>query len=292
VGFVLAAIALPVVGNGLRAAALVLIAHLSDLRFAMGIDHLTYGYVFTAVLLAGLVGLAALLGSGRGVPEPACAAATDGRSRGRVLATAAAALSLTALPALAARAGVDRCERQSLAPPEIGAPWLPAKGAGAWRPAAASPDAEIWQGYRSGGRTVDLYVGYYCAQREGAEAVSQAHRLSGGRIWVVLAQGEDRLGDGASELPVRRLEVKDGGQRRLVLVWYWVAGRFTDEPLVAKLLQTKAALLGGPDAAAVIVASAPYAGDPDPRLTIEQAMAALEPLDGFLIRLGTSAPTP
>jgi exosortase A len=292
VGFVLAAIALPVVGNGLRAAALVLVAYLSDLRFAMGIDHLTYGYVFTVLLLAGLVGLAAMLGSRRGVAEPAGAAATDSGSRGRVLATAAAALALTTLPALAARPGVDRCERQSVAPPAIAAPWLPAAGASAWRPAAANPDAEIRQGYRAGDRTVDLYVGYYCAQREGAEAVSQGHRLSGARTWAVLAQGEDRLGDGASGLPVRRLEVKDGGQKRLVLVWYWVAGRFTDDPLVAKLLQAKAALLGGPDAAAVIVASAPYAGEPDPRPTIEQAMAALEPLDGFLSRLGTAAPTP
>jgi hypothetical protein len=51
-------------------------------------------------------------------------------------------------------------------------------------------------------------------------------------------------------------------------------------------------LLGGPDAAAVIVASAPYAGEPDPRPTIEQAIAAMEPLDGFLSRLGTAAPTP
>jgi EpsI family protein len=291
VAFVLAALALPIVGNGLRAAALVLIAYLSDLRLAIGIDHLTYGYVFTALLLACLVGLAAMLGPRPGVAEPARAAATDGGSRGRVLATAAAALLAAALPALAARPGGDRCDLQGVAPPEIAAPWLPAEGASAWRPAAANPDAEIRQGYRSGGRTVDLYVGYYCAQREGAEAVSQAHRLSGAPTSTVLAQGEDRLGAGASELPVRRLEVKDGGQKRLVLVWYWVGGRFTADPLVAKLLQAKAALLGGPQAAAVIVASAPYAGGPDPGPTIERAFEAMAPLDGFLSRLGAAAAT-
>ncbi|MGH6900965.1 MAG: exosortase A, partial [Geminicoccaceae bacterium] len=63
--FVLAAIALSIVGNGLRAAGLVLIAHVSDLQIAMGVDHLTYGYGFTALLLAALVALAAMLGTPR-----------------------------------------------------------------------------------------------------------------------------------------------------------------------------------------------------------------------------------
>jgi exosortase A len=290
VAFVLAAIALPIVGNGLRAAGLVLIAYLSDLRVAVGIDHLTYGYVFTALLLACLVGLAAMLGSRRGAVGPAPVSATAGGSRGKILATAAAAVLATALPALAARPAAEECNVQGIAAPEIAAPWMPVEGAGEWRPAAANPDAEIWQGYRSGDRTVDLYVGYYCAQREGAEAVSQAHRLSGVRPWVVLAQGQNRLGDGASGLPVRRLEVRADRQRRLVLVWYWIGGRFTADPLAAKLLQAKAALLDGPAAAAVIVASAPYDAEPqDAHTTLGQALVAIEPLDPFLIQLGASA---
>jgi EpsI family protein len=268
----------------------VLIAYLSDLRLAMGIDHLTYGYAFTALLLACLVGLAALLRARRAIAAPASAPAACGGSRGEILATAVAAALLTALPALVARPAVDRCVLQSLAPPEIAPPWTAVEGASTWRPAAANPDAEIWQGYRSDDRIIDLYVGYYCAQREGAEAVSQAHRLSGGAPWLVLAHGEGRLADGARALPVRRLEVRAGAQRRLVLVWYWVGGRFTADPLVAKLLQAKAALLGGPGAAAVIVASSPYAAEPrEAGRTIEQALEALEPLDGFLMRLHATA---
>jgi EpsI family protein len=132
---------------------------------------------------------------------------------------------------------------------------------------------------------VDLYVGFYCAQREGAEAVSRAHRLSGERPWIVLAQGEDRLG-GAGQLPVQRLEVRSGEVTRLVYLWYWVDGNFAADPLVAKLRQAKAALLGGPDAAAVIVLSSPYDAErSSARATIEQVLVALEPLPGFLMRL-------
>jgi EpsI family protein len=209
------------------------------------------------------------------------------------VAATAAVLVTAALPALAARPAAAQClAGQEAAPPTIDAPWTALDGASARRPAAANPDAEIWQGWRSGDRIVELYVGFYCAQREGAEAVSQAHRLSGARPWAVLAQGQDRLGDGAGTMPVQHLEVRSGTQKRLVLVWYWVDGRFTADPLVAKLLQAKAALLGGPDAAAVILASSPYEADPAPaRTAMAEALAAAEPLGDFLMRLGGSAAT-
>ena len=177
--------------------------------------------------------------------------------------------------------------------PQIAAPWAPASTAGDWRPAAANPDAELWQSYRGGGGTVDLYVGYYCAQRQGAEIVSQAHRLTGGEHWLVQARRQDRLHAGRSELLVQLTEVRFAGQRRLVIAWYWVGGRFTADPLTAKLLQAKAALLGGPAAAAVVVASTPYRSDaPAARTTLGEALAALS-LDESLLRAdGAIAPAP
>jgi EpsI family protein len=256
----------------------------------MGVDHLTYGYAFTALLLAGLVGLAAMLGEARrfGAAGPAPVPAKVPRAR--VAATAVAALLATALPALAARPGVDGCRAQGVALPEVAGPWTPVEGEAGWRPAAAGPDAELRQRYRWGDRTVDLYVGWYCAQREGAEAVSQAHRLTGDRGWMVQGRGQDRLGDGARNWPVQRLDVRSGVQERLVFVWYWVDGRLTADPLVAKLLQAKAVLFGGVDAAAVLVASSPYDHDPmRARTIVGEALVALEPLDGFLRRLGGSA---
>jgi exosortase A len=153
-------IALPIFGNGLRAAGVVLAAHRGDSSSAIGIDHLTYGYVFTGLLLACLVVLAAILGS------PGRAAATDRESAagptpangsaGRIASTAAAALLMTALPALAVRPA-DRCPvAPILDPPQIVAPWQPVGPAADWRPVAANADAELRQAYRGDGRTVEL----------------------------------------------------------------------------------------------------------------------------------------
>jgi exosortase A len=292
--FVALSIVLPIVGNGLRAAGVVLAAHWGDAGAAVGVDHLTYGYLFTGLLLACLVGLAAMLGTARRTPadDPDGAGAASGRG-GRIALTAAAALLLTVLPALAARPPADQCRvAPVLNPPQIVAPWDAASPARDWRPVAANPDAELWQGYRRDGAAVDLYVGYYCAQRVGAEAVSQAHRLTGGGHWLVRGQGRARLDASAGPIPVQTTEVGFAGQRRLVLVWYWVDGRFTADPLAAKLLQTKAAVLGGPPSAAVIVASTPFDGDAAvARATIGQAMVAMAPLDHVLLRPGGAAGT-
>jgi exosortase A len=292
--FVALSIALPIVGNALRAAGVVVVAHLDDSRFAVDVDHLTYGYAFTAVLLACLVGLAAMFGSPRpataGRPEHARSLTVASGARPRILITATAVVLATALPALAVHPAADPCRVVPiLNPPEILAPWAPVSPAGNWRPVAANPDAELWQGYRREHRAVDLYVGYYCTQRAGAEVVNQVHRLTGGH-WLVQAQGRDRLE--AGEVPVQTRQVRFAGQRRLVLVWYWVAGRFTADPLIAKLLQAQAALLGGPAAAAVLVATTPYHADAsDARTTLSQALAAMA-LEDVLMRPGRAIAPP
>ena len=116
--------------------------------------------------------------------------------------------------------------------------------------------------------------------------MSQAHHLTGGEHWLVQARRDDRLHTSTSELPVQITEARFAGQRRLVMAWYWVDGRFTADPLAAKLLQAKAALLGGPAAAAVVVASTPYRSDArNARATLEQALAALAPLEPVLRRV-------
>jgi EpsI family protein len=123
--------------------------------------------------------------------------------------------------------------------------------------------------------------------------VSEAHRLTGDEHWLVEAQGRDQLDASGGQVPVQTTEVRSAGQRRLVAVWYWVDGRFTADPFAAKLLQTRAVLLGGPASAAVIVASTPYDTDPSvARATLDQALVAMAPLGQILMRPGGTADTP
>ena len=62
---------------------------------------------------------------------------------------------------------------------------------------------------------------------------------------------------------------RDFTSRRVVWYWYWVDGRFTSNPYMAKALQAKARLWGESGAAAVMAISA------------EESLAS-EPVDDLL----------
>ena len=49
--FCLFAIAVPVLANGLRAYMIVMIGHLSGMNYAVGVDHLLYGWVFFGMVI-------------------------------------------------------------------------------------------------------------------------------------------------------------------------------------------------------------------------------------------------
>ncbi|HKJ89144.1 MAG TPA: exosortase A, partial [Gammaproteobacteria bacterium] len=50
--FLAAAAVVPILANGIRAYGVVVLAHLSDMKLATGIDHLIYGWIFFGVVMA------------------------------------------------------------------------------------------------------------------------------------------------------------------------------------------------------------------------------------------------
>src|SRR6185295_12652216 len=52
--FIGASVVLPIVGNWLRAYMIVMIGHLSGMKYAVGVDHLIYGWLFFGVLMLSL----------------------------------------------------------------------------------------------------------------------------------------------------------------------------------------------------------------------------------------------
>ncbi len=60
IGFMLLAVGLPIVANAIRAYGIIMLAHVSDLKLAIGVDHLIYGWLFFAVVLLALFSLGRL----------------------------------------------------------------------------------------------------------------------------------------------------------------------------------------------------------------------------------------
>jgi exosortase A len=276
--FVGLSVLIPVIANGFRAYGIVMLGHVAGMEAAAGTDHVVYGFVFLTLVMACLLGLGitfrergAAQGDAPGAPGAVAPAAERGRAAR--LRAGAALLGLIAL-ALAGRLYGDHITRPvpgpaavALSPPRLPAPWMPVASASAdWRPRFPGHRAELLQHFSDGARTVHLYMAYYDRQRQGAEVVSDVNKFtdSAGRRWrnvarhpAERAERAERASEGAPvAVQVRRMTLR--GRRLLVWSWYWVDGRFTSNPYVAKLLEAKVKLFGGENAAAAISVATAY----------------------------------
>jgi len=264
VGFVLLCVVVPVLANGVRAYGIIMLAHLTNNRIAVGIDHQIYGWLFFGVIMYPLFTLGVRwreedahssprLEGTSGVPWSARA----------VMAAVCCGVVLLAMGPAAAwvwSAGPIEHVAVTARAPAVQLPWRAIDGyAGDWKPTYLGPVAEVVQTYRSGSGDVGLYIGYYINEQQGAELVNSENRVVGGKDWITVREGQRSIVvDGQ---PVRALETvlrSSQGAHRVVWSWYWVADEFTSIASYAKFLQAKVKLFGGPAEAAVVAITAEY----------------------------------
>jgi exosortase A len=260
--FLLLSVVVPVVANGIRAFGIILIAHLTNNEYATGIDHIFYGWVFFTLVTFVLLAIGMMMSEAE---EPAfqrpTVAATINVSMRPVIMVAALAVACV----WTAKAYADYVNRSlpvgvaALVSPSVTQPWHPVAGAAdPMQPKFFGADAVLSRAYDAGNGVVYLHVGYYAYQRHGAEAVSSLHELAHDSKEIPNAVGKiSQVVAGESlSIDYSRIQFNHGG--RLIWYWYWVDGQFTGNPYWAKLLQLKAKLLRGPQAAAVVMIAADY----------------------------------
>ncbi len=261
--FVLLSLVLPILANGLRAFGIIMIAHVSDNRIALGVDHLLYGWVLFSIV----TGLLILIGWSFREP-PAAATPNDrpadpGSSLRAVVGVAVAALIIAV--ALHQLAGHALARSGATAPvfavPEPPLPWRLVDDEPAdWRPAFQNPDGEARWRFTDGRRQVDVYLAYYARQREGAEVVGHANRLEN-ELWRRAGGGRVIVPVDGTRIEWSQVSLRGRHEQRLAWTTLWVDRAFTAKPWMAKLRQTRAMLFGGEPAAAAVVVSAPHWDD-------------------------------
>ncbi len=277
----------PVIANGFRAFGIVSIGYLSDMTVAVGADHLIYGWIFFAFVMVLVLGL------GWAMREPLAGHATVTAEPVRpapALAFAAVALGAVIIagagPAaaawLVARDGPGSAIALGAVP--VADAWRPvAPVEPAWRPTFAGADADVLAALESGPGHVEVYVGYYAWQRPGAELVAFGNRVYDDKVWKRAGGGAARVTIDGAPVEVAQTRLVTHGRNRLVWQWYWVAGRFTGDGRLAKVLNLVAILTGGERAAAVVAIAADYDESPAEAVaTLERFIAELGPVGPWL----------
>ena len=260
--FVLGALAIALIANWLRAFGIVMIAHLSDMRLAIGVDHYLYGWVFFGIIIFLL-----MLAGGRWRDDLPLPTGPCPPLRGAMPGAGELLLLLVLLAGwpLGLRLVDDAGERPlpAFQLDTVGADWQPVPAPRSdWSPRFTGTPT-LWAGGIAHGDTVcGWQLAWYPSQRPGNELIHAANRLVQEKDdpWRLLAQVR-RQPPLAGFPGVRESLLKASGDERMTLVWqwYWVDGERAADALGVKWLGLRARLLGEPSAGASVLVYLPLA---------------------------------
>ncbi|HEX8309511.1 MAG TPA: exosortase A [Allosphingosinicella sp.] len=280
--FVAFALAVSVLANGARAFGTIYIAWKTDNEVAVGVDHLVYGWIFFAIVIA-LIAAAAW----RFVDRPPNARWFDpaelqapGAEPGRTARAAQVAAIAVAFAAVAPLWSGAVAAAGTRAVPDYPLPdvpgWTRLPAGPEWQPHYTGADRVRLARYRSAsGRQVDFAIVVFARQSEGRELVGYGQGAAdedGAWSWT----GDSTPpADGKAEL------IGSHGKVREVATFYRVGDIVTGSRTRVKLETVRTRLLGGPQRAVAVLVSAEAPAD---------GLSARPAIDSFLESLGPVAP--
>lgn len=234
IAFVLFSAILPIIANGIRVYAIVLVAHFSSMKLAVGVDHLVYGWVFFAIILGVMVYVGTRFRTeDAALPndEVSNVRDSDGAARSPLIMSlllAAVTASLAIGPAVAKllppRSG-SSVPLQASVPEQVSAWRGPITSNSDWHPIFVNATAESAFRYESGAAAVDLVVIQYAGSGHSSELAHSGNIIMDEDEWLVRAPRLIDTGLIQGPNAVRETFGTSGARDRLVWYWYDVNGR-------------------------------------------------------------------
>ncbi len=279
--FMVMALIVPVIANGLRAAGTIYAAYCTSVEQATGFDHIVFGWVFFGLVMAAVLAIGWKWFDRD--PDAAwvdAAALAPPRVSTDMLVAAALVLAVAAIfPAW----GAAIAGRTAPLPERISLPVVPgwartsADAGASWSPNYPGADHFLLGRYGDGqGASVDLAIAVYGSQHEGKELVGFGiGPLRENDRWVRVADVPDIAGGRAMRITA------SGRVERLVALWYRVGGMTTTSDRTVKIKTLKAKLFGGSQAAVAVLISAPIIPGGDAQAAMQRFVAALGGVDAI-----------
>jgi exosortase A len=290
VAFSLAAVIVPILANGMRATLIVLIAHYSDMKLALGVDHFIYGWVWFGIVMLIMFWVGLIWREDLGEP-PAPPAAATARPAHVQAAALAAFLGLLSLYE-------GHLDNRAIAAPKLALP-APAQGwqrvetpFSSWEPHWVGMDSKLLGHYRKDDRQILLFVAWYGAQRQDAELINSQNYMVREKHpeWRSMRRTPTQAEIAGRPLPLAEsgLMAQGGNQRILAWQWHRIRGKDDINPYRAKFDLALSKLLGRADEATAIIVATPYTEDEKAAAAALKAFLAAHKaeLDGQLDRVG------
>jgi exosortase A len=240
--FSIAAIVVPVFANSGRAYMIVMIAHLSDMKLALGVDHYIYGWVFFGLVMLLLFWIGSFWREDD-QPEPGVSALSLAGSRGprrSILPVAVAVLAVIGLwPAYAGWLASRPLPAMPALQIKASGGWQPGQTFTTWVPHWVGADRQLRRVLTQGGHPVLLELNYYATQRQNAELINSQNFMIRQKdpLWSNVGEMLATVQIGGQPRQVQQAKMRGSdGQRLLVWQWNLVNQRPVVNDQIAKLI--------------------------------------------------------
>lgn len=270
---VLLSFVIPVIANGFRATGIILIAHYSDMKYAVGTDHITFGWIFFAIVLLIFISIAmtftnrSLHDSYVKFDKAYWQVAYSAPLKKFILLGSFGALVALSAPLYGnlieqryseyenrELVDINFANMQDMASDRF---WKPSfKGAShvVFRK-LTSVDEPLKQ------QNIDFYLAYYPYQSSDREMIRFGNGFSAPEGWDWTGSRAVKVNNNAKDYALTEDFIHSRISNRIIWYWYWVDGKVVNNRYQAKLLDAKAKLFGGRLDSAVIAFSAPVTND-------------------------------
>ena len=295
--FLVACVAVPLIGNGLRCVGIIVLAHLTNNQYGAGADHIVYGWGFNVAILL-VLGLAGYFFRDEFGAHDDVRPAPATPPKSLVLISALAALLLVTGPALAWWHDnyFARPDLTAITQPLRSAGWQIGPASTSWHPSFSGFDAQAMAAIVPAGEStatqVDYFMGYYARPRPGHSMTAHVNHFWNEQVWILAD-----VNNVAARLAGKRVQFQEWiitspGERRIIWSSYWVDGRFTTSLFKVKILQAAAALQGQEGQAAIAVSTVISGTTEEARLHLAEALPALDQLPARLDQANHPAKIP
>lgn len=283
--FIVLAVIFPIIANGARAYMIVMIAHLSDMKLALGVDHYIYGWVFFGIVMLLLFWIGNFWREDKDQitrPVEVMPASTVADKNKNFLLIALGCLVLVSVAPVSAYMYQRDSNAENVmvtlqAPEPIGM-WQPGSPTPAWnwKPHYSGMSAELQQTYMHGDQLANIYLAYYRNQHQDAELVNSQNVMIPQKDphWSNIGEKKIVISLAGKSVEIRQTKLRSEDENLLIWDWYWLDGTYTSNPYIAKLIEARSRLSGKRHNAAGIVIATRYDEKIQPAAIVLQEMVA------------------
>ena len=252
--FIIFAIIIPIIANGIRAYGIMIIAHLSDMKYATGVDHLIYGWLFFGVIIFFLFYIGNRWGDE--IPESDDNQISTEQElnidniKQQTYSEYKTVFFIFLIFLIAPLSNIWFSQQTGDLNKSINLGQLISsenhtyKKTSNWNPVFYGSDIEINQAYQINNHILDLYLAYYRYPAKGKELVNSTNTLFDLKKYKLLDKNTPQVNIHGDKIILDEYQLSSSHTQRVIWGWYYVFGQSMTREIKIKLLQAAGKLSG------------------------------------------------